>query len=59
PGSGRWDAAVGHAAEAVRTHVEPEGDIHATADYRAHLARVLSVRALSDAVRDAMGRVAP
>ena len=31
---------------AVREHVEPEGDIHATADYRAHLVGVLTRRAL-------------
>ena len=36
------------AAEAVRD-LEPEGDIHATADYRLHLARVLTARALAQA----------
>jgi carbon-monoxide dehydrogenase medium subunit len=29
--------------------LEPEADIHATADYRMHLARVLTARALAAA----------
>ena len=29
--------------------LEPDGDIHATADYRLHLARVLTTRALAQA----------
>ena len=33
--------------ELVRAHVEPEGDIHATADYRRMLAAELTVRALA------------
>ncbi|PRZ40375.1 carbon-monoxide dehydrogenase medium subunit [Antricoccus suffuscus] len=43
-------------ADFATAGVEPTADIHATADYRAHLARTLTVRALSDAmeeVRDA------
>lgn len=35
--------------EAVRDQVQPEGDIHATADYRRHLAGVLAERAVRDA----------
>ena len=38
--------------EATATAVadlEPEGDIHATAEYRLHLARVLTARALATA----------
>ena len=34
----------------VDGHVDPEGDIHATADYRRQLARVLTGRALEQAV---------
>jgi CO/xanthine dehydrogenase FAD-binding subunit len=32
--------------DAVRDQVDPEGDIHATADYRRHLAAVLATRAI-------------
>ncbi|KAA9380592.1 xanthine dehydrogenase family protein subunit M [Microbispora cellulosiformans] len=46
-----WDAV----AAAVRDLVEPEGDIHATADYRRHLTGVLAVRALRDAAAAAHG----
>jgi xanthine dehydrogenase iron-sulfur cluster and FAD-binding subunit A len=38
------------AAELVRGAIDPEGDIHASADYRRHLAGVLTVRALGQAV---------
>jgi carbon-monoxide dehydrogenase medium subunit len=41
-----------HAADAVRSAIEPDGDLHASADYRRHVAGVLSVRAL----REALGR---
>lgn len=37
-----WDAAGELAAE----HIDPEPDIHASADYRRHLARVLTTRAV-------------
>lgn len=46
-----WDAA----AAVVCDRIEPEDDIHATADYRRHLTGVLVVRAL----RGAAGRAAP
>jgi carbon-monoxide dehydrogenase medium subunit len=36
-------------ADAALTDLEPEADIHATADYRLHLARVLTARALASA----------
>jgi carbon-monoxide dehydrogenase medium subunit len=49
PGSGAWDAAVGAAAEAVHAHVEPEGDIHASADYRRMLVTELTRRILPQA----------
>jgi aerobic carbon-monoxide dehydrogenase medium subunit len=38
--------------------VEPEGDIHASADYRAQLVRVLTRRALTSATSDATSRAA-
>ncbi len=39
--------------DAVREQVEPEADIHATADYRRHLAAVLTERALRAAIERA------
>jgi carbon-monoxide dehydrogenase medium subunit len=42
----------------VRDTVDPEGDIHATADYRRHLAGVLTARALAEATGAATGRAA-
>jgi carbon-monoxide dehydrogenase medium subunit len=36
-------------ADQVRTSIDPEGDIHATADYRRHLAGVLASRAAAAA----------
>lgn len=44
-----WSAA----AEAVRAHIEPEGDIHATADYRRMLAGELARRVLRQAAENA------
>jgi carbon-monoxide dehydrogenase medium subunit len=46
------------AGDAVSDAIEPEGDIHATADYRRHLARVLSARALRAALKDSRRRAA-
>ncbi|MBV9132749.1 MAG: xanthine dehydrogenase family protein subunit M [Chloroflexi bacterium] len=37
---------VGAAADAARTAIEPEADIHASKEYRAHLAGVLTERAV-------------
>lgn len=51
---GSWQRA---AADAVGS-LEPEDDVHATADYRAQLARVLTARALAEAAgrsREAVG----
>jgi aerobic carbon-monoxide dehydrogenase medium subunit len=42
-------ASWSEAADAAVTDLEPEADIHATADYRLHLARVLTARALAAA----------
>lgn len=42
-----WQAAARHAA----SHTEPEPDIHATAEYRRHLAAVLTARALAEAAQ--------
>ncbi|MGN6598454.1 MAG: FAD binding domain-containing protein [Actinomycetes bacterium] len=50
--------AVKAAGVAVRGLVEPEADIHATADYRRLLADVLTARAIHAATGDALGRPA-
>jgi carbon-monoxide dehydrogenase medium subunit len=42
--------------EAALAHLEPADDIHATADYRAHLVRVLTTRVVRSAYDDARGR---
>ena len=44
---------VGRAVEAVRATIEPETDLHASANYRRHLAGVLAGRALAAAWRRA------
>lgn len=46
------------AGAAARAGVEPEADIHATADYRRHLAGVLTTRALREAYDEARERSA-
>jgi carbon-monoxide dehydrogenase medium subunit len=43
----------GSAAELVDEAIDPEDDIHASADYRGHLARVLTGRAMTIAARSA------
>jgi carbon-monoxide dehydrogenase medium subunit len=50
PGSGDWSRAVDDAAEAVRQHVQPESDIHATAEYRRMLVGELTRRVLHTSV---------
>ncbi len=45
-----WDAAL----ELVSAAIQPEADIHASAHYRAQLARVLTSRALSEAATEAV-----
>ncbi len=47
------DASLAAAAEAALEQLEPETDIHATADYRAHLARVLTARVVTAAHENA------
>ncbi|MBM7519051.1 FAD binding domain-containing protein [Nocardioides nitrophenolicus] len=47
------DASLARAAEAALAVLEPETDIHATADYRAHLARVLTARVVTAAYQNA------
>ena len=49
--------AIAEAAAAVAGDIEPTGDIHASADYRRHLATVLTRRALTAAVGRARGGV--
>ena len=55
PALGGWGAGAplpGEVVELVRAHVEPEGDIHASADYRRMLAAELTLRALAAATGD-------
>jgi aerobic carbon-monoxide dehydrogenase medium subunit len=49
----RLDAATLRAAAAETAAIEPIADIHAGADYRRHLAQVLTLRALTDAAKRA------
>jgi aerobic carbon-monoxide dehydrogenase medium subunit len=52
---GRSDETIFEAlADRVSEAVDPEPDIHASADYRLHLARVLSQRAVAGAARNAV-----
>ncbi|WP_151083036.1 FAD binding domain-containing protein [Nocardioides cynanchi] len=48
--------ALAAAAERALGRLDPVGDVHASADYRAHLARVLTVRVLREAYDDARAR---
>ncbi|MFC6287491.1 FAD binding domain-containing protein [Nocardioides sp. GCM10027113] len=50
------DTALAAAGEEALRHLDPAGDIHATADYRAQLARVLTTRVLRAAYDDARAR---
>jgi carbon-monoxide dehydrogenase medium subunit len=49
----KLDAAAVREASAAAWLIDPISDIHASADYRRHLAQVLSQRALTDAARRA------
>jgi carbon-monoxide dehydrogenase medium subunit len=53
PSARRWDDAL----DLVTSAIDPESDIHASAEYRGHLARVLTARALDEAARDSASRV--
>lgn len=50
------DRAVDDAAELALDSLDPETDIHATADYRRHLARVLTAKAVRQAHDDCVAR---
>ncbi|MCW2844985.1 MAG: kdhA [Nocardioides sp.] len=52
------DVSLAAAGEAALTGLDPEGDIHATAAYRAQLVRVLTARVLRAAYDDALARSA-
>ena len=52
-GSGLDADAIASAAEAAAAGTDPPGDIHGSADYRRHLVRVLTARALQEAVAHA------
>ena len=43
------------ADKAASADIDPGGDIHATAEFRRHLAKVLSRRALHEAFKRALG----
>ncbi|GAA3545802.1 FAD binding domain-containing protein [Nocardioides daeguensis] len=47
------DTALAAAADVALEQLDPETDIHATADYRAHLARVLTARVVTAAYENA------
>jgi carbon-monoxide dehydrogenase medium subunit len=49
------DELLAEAADAVDGEITPGGDIHASADYRRHIARVLTFRALGTALARARG----
>jgi carbon-monoxide dehydrogenase medium subunit len=53
-----WAAGPEAAAEAARAQIDPLGDIHASADFRRHLAGVLTVRAIRQAL-DGLAVVGP
>lgn len=50
PGRAPSEALWAEAADAVRAAVEPDGDIHASAEYRKHVSGVLTQRALREAL---------
>jgi CO/xanthine dehydrogenase FAD-binding subunit len=56
-GSRLDEQAITAAADAAADMIDPEGDLHASADYRRHLARVLVARVLRAAKDDAMRSV--
>ncbi len=48
-----WRCSQQDAAEQVRAAVDPQSDLHATADYRRHLAGILTIRAAQQAISTA------
>jgi carbon-monoxide dehydrogenase medium subunit len=48
-----WLASEQHAVEQARRAVDPQSDLHATSDYRRHLAGVLTARAAKQAISGA------
>ena len=50
------ETALAAAADEALARLDPVADIHASADYRAHLARVLTIRVLRAAYDDAATR---
>ncbi|MEM7343249.1 MAG: xanthine dehydrogenase family protein subunit M [Chloroflexota bacterium] len=48
------EALITSAAQEVRQEIEPDGDLHGSADYRRHLATVLVSRALTEAAQRAI-----
>jgi CO/xanthine dehydrogenase FAD-binding subunit len=49
------DATIDAAVESIGQCLEPGSDVHATAEYRIHLARVLAARVLRQARTNATG----
>ena len=47
------DKAIAEAADAAAGLIDPDGDLHATADFRRHLARVMAARVLKAAAENA------
>jgi len=45
-----WQAGEDSASEQARAAIDPQSDLHATADYRRHLAGVLTIRAARQAI---------
>jgi aerobic carbon-monoxide dehydrogenase medium subunit len=52
-------AAFAHAGELAQAAVDPDGDIHASAEYRRHLVGVLARRGLALALERALAELAP
>jgi CO/xanthine dehydrogenase FAD-binding subunit len=49
------DTLLEDAAASIRSAIEPNTDLHASSDYRRHLAGVLAKKAVKDAWRRASG----
>jgi aerobic carbon-monoxide dehydrogenase medium subunit len=49
------EASVREAAKGLGAQLDPPGDVHASADYRSHLAEVMAVRAVMQAAERARG----